>query len=183
MGAPKQVPIPKSDTLVFDRSTFMQWLISLETENDPIPACRLMNIFRRKGVKIRTFHLTAGPAGYSLMAVVETAEAEVEHLFHYLRRTEGIRNVSYYRHQPTEDATFVLIEAGADTSSLARFAQAFPESKMIFASQGQYLFQVMAKKGTRPLAAGLEDVRFLPFAQVKVTAPAERGTWPVAVAS
>ena len=32
----------------------MKWLLELETEKDPISICRLMNIFRRKGVNIVT---------------------------------------------------------------------------------------------------------------------------------
>jgi len=32
----------------------MQWLITLDTEQDLIVTCRLMNAFRRKGLKITT---------------------------------------------------------------------------------------------------------------------------------
>ena len=49
----------------------MKWLIALETDNDPIAACRLMNIFRRKGLKIATLTLAAQPAGFSMMVLVE----------------------------------------------------------------------------------------------------------------
>ena len=62
----------------------MQWLLELETERDPISTCRLMNIFRRKGVNIVTLSLKAGPAEFSMKALVETAESEVAHLFNFL---------------------------------------------------------------------------------------------------
>ena len=39
----------------------MQWLITLETEQDLIVTCRLMNVFRRKGLKITTLAMARGP--------------------------------------------------------------------------------------------------------------------------
>lgn len=149
----------------------MQWLISLETENDPIPACRLLNIFRRKGMKIGTFNLTAQAGGFSLMAVVDTPEGEVGHLFNFLRRTEGIRHVTYYRHEVSAHANFVFIDSTADSSIVARFSQAFPESKIVFANNGKYLFEVVVKKGAREFANSFDAAGFLPFAQVKTTHP------------
>jgi hypothetical protein len=149
----------------------MQWLISLETENDPIPACRLLNIFRRKGLKIGTFNLAASLTGFSLMAVVDTPETDVEHIYNFLRRTEGIRRVSYYRHAPSADASFVFIDSSANSSIVARFTQTFPESKIIFASNGKYLFEVLSEKGARKFVPGFEEAGFLPFARVKTTHP------------
>jgi acetolactate synthase regulatory subunit len=149
----------------------MQWLISLETENDPIPACRLLNIFRRKGVKIGTFNLTAKAPGFSLMAVVDTPEGAVEHLFNFLRGIEGIRHVTYYRHEPSADASFVFIDSSADASIVTRFAQSFPKSKIVFASNGKYLFEVLPEKGARKFAAGFDQAGFLPFALIKTTQP------------
>jgi acetolactate synthase regulatory subunit len=147
----------------------MQWLISLETENDPIPACRLLNIFRRKGVKIGTFNLTAKAPGFSLMAVVDTPEGDVDHLFNFLRGIEGIRHVTYYRHQPSADASFVFIDSSADSSIVSRFTQSFPESKIIFASNGKYLFEVSPEKDARKFVAGFDQPGFLPFALIKTT--------------
>src|SRR6266571_932920 len=95
----------------------MQWLLALETEDDPIPACRLLNIFRRKSVKIGTLTLAAGIGGYSLLALVETAESEVEHLFNFLRRTEGVRHVTCYRPEPSANAKFLLAEANGSGPS------------------------------------------------------------------
>jgi hypothetical protein len=72
----------------------MRWLLALETDNDPIPACRLMNVFRRKSVQVVTLALAAEPAGFSLLAVVESRESDVEHVFHFLRSVGGVRRVS-----------------------------------------------------------------------------------------
>ena len=79
----------------------MQWLLELETERDPISTCRLMNIFRRKGVSVLRLELESRPASYAMMALVETRESEVAHVFHFLRRTEGVREVTCYRHEPS----------------------------------------------------------------------------------
>lgn len=152
----------------------MQWLISLETENDPIPACRLLNIFRRKGVKIGTFNLAAGAHGFSVMAVVDTPEADVDHIFNFLRRGEGIRHVTYYRHLPSADASFIFIDSSTDSSVVARFTQSFPKSKIIFAGNGKYLFEVLPEKGARKFAPGFDEAGFLPFARVKTTHPQAR---------
>jgi acetolactate synthase regulatory subunit len=67
----------------------MQWLIALDTNGDPITSCRLMNIFRRKGVSIVTLAMAARPEGFSVVALAETPESEVEHVFNFLRRVEG----------------------------------------------------------------------------------------------
>ena len=85
----------------------MQWFLELETEKDPISTCRLMNIFRRKGVNIVTLSLEAGPAEFSMKALVETAESEVAHIFNFLRRTEGVRHVTCYREERAANASGV----------------------------------------------------------------------------
>jgi acetolactate synthase regulatory subunit len=147
----------------------MQWLITLETEQDLIVTCRLVNVFRRKGMKIATLALATRPNGFSMMAVLESAEPEVDHLFNFLRRTEGVEHVSYYRHQTSEDAAFVFIAADADASRVADILKTFPGSKLIFASHGKYLLEVPAE-GRRQTAMpvfGLPEI--LPFACVKTT--------------
>jgi hypothetical protein len=149
----------------------MQWMISLETENDPIPACRLLNVFRRKGVKIGTLNLAASASGFSLMAVVETAEADVEHIYNFLRRTEGVRHVTCYRHEPSADASFIFVDGSADASIVNRFTQSFPESKIVFASNGKYLFEVLPQTGAQSFDAGADSAQFLPFARVRTTHP------------
>ena len=81
----------------------MRWLLALETEKDPIAICRLMNIFRRKGVSILKLELTSLATSFALSALVETRDSDVPHLFHFLRRTEGVREVTCYRHEPSAD--------------------------------------------------------------------------------
>jgi hypothetical protein len=152
----------------------MQWLISLETENDPIPACRLLNIFRRKGVKIGTFNLAAGASGFALMAVVDTPESDVEHIYNFLRHTEGIRHVTYYRHEPSSEASFVFVDSNEDASIVFRFMQTFPESKIVFAGNGKYLFEVCSQQDARQFVASFDEAGFLPFARVRTSQPEVR---------
>jgi acetolactate synthase regulatory subunit len=145
----------------------MQWLITLETEQDLIVTCRLINIFRRKGLKIATLAMAARPHSFSMMAVLDSPQSEVEHLFNYLRRTEGVERVSYYQHQTSAEASFVFIDADADTSSVAEVLSIFPGSKLIFGGHGKYLLEVPAEIRRRPLVPTLELPEFLPFTCVK----------------
>ena len=147
----------------------MQWLLALETNVDPITGCRLMNIFRRKGVAIVTLAMAARPEAFSVIAVVETPESEVEHIFNFLRRVEGVENVTYYRHEPLGDASFVFIDAEAESSSLARFLQTFPESKLIFASHGKYLLEIPGDRKAQAGGAGFGKQEILPFTRVKTS--------------
>ena len=146
----------------------MQWLVTLETEHDMIAACRLMNIFRRKGMKIVTFALATRPAGFSIMAVVETLESQVEHLFNFLRRTEGVQHVSCYRHTPAANASYVLIDVDLQSSSVARILDTFPKSKLIFASHGKCLLEIPAESPQGVLADSA-DTEVLPLARVMTT--------------
>ena len=152
----------------------MQWLLTLETENDLIATCRLMNIFRRKGLKIVTLAMAARPAGFSLMTLVDSPEADVEHIFNLLRRTEGVQNVTYYRHETSDDASFVFVDADVDNSRVEQIFEAFPASKLIFASHGKYLFEVPAESRRRPVAQVVGEPVFLAFARVKSTRNAAR---------
>ena len=147
----------------------MQWLVALETNSDPITSCRLMNIFRRKGVGIITLAMAARPEGYSTIAVVETPEAVVEHIFNFLRGVQGVQHVTYYRHEPLGDASFVFIDADPESSSLARFLQNFPESKLIFASHGKYLLEIPGDRKTQAAGLGSGKQAILPFARVKTS--------------
>jgi hypothetical protein len=149
----------------------MRWLLALETDNDPIPACRLMNVFRRKSVQVVTLALAAEPAGFSLLAVVESRESDVEHVFHFLRGVGGVRRVSYYRHEASAEAAFVLIDAEAGSSSVERFLRVYPASRLALASQGKYLYEIPAENATRWAASGLAQPEFLPFARVKTSLP------------
>jgi acetolactate synthase regulatory subunit len=145
----------------------MQWLIALQTNGDPITSCRLMNIFRRKGVSIVTLVMAARPEGYSVIAVAETPPADVEHIFNFLRRVEGVQHVTYYQHEPLGEASFVFIDADAGSSSLARFLQTFPESKLIFASHGKYLLEIPEDRKSRHASLTGGSAEILPFARVR----------------
>ena len=147
----------------------MQWLITLDTENDLIVTCRLMNAFRRKGMKITTLAMASHPHGISMMAVLDSAESEIDHLFNFLRRTNGVDRVSCYRHQTSPDASFVFIDADADSGHVAEILQTFPDSKLIFASHGKYLLEVPAESRRPRTASALGAPEFLPFACVKST--------------
>ena len=152
----------------------MQWLITLETEQDLIVTCRLMNVFRRKGMKITTLAMAARPQGFSMMAVLDSPESEIEHLFNFLRATEGVERVSYYQHQPLADASFVFIDADPDTSHVAEILKTFPGSKLIFASHGKYLLEVPAESRRQHAAPAFGLPEILPFACVKTTRPVPR---------
>jgi hypothetical protein len=162
----------------------MQWLLALETDNDPISICRLMNTFRRKNVKIVTLSLAATDSGFSLRALVETAESEVEHLYHFLRRTEGVEHVSCYTRAPEPDfepealrsnggVSYIFINAGSDSCGRAGAAESLPGSKVVFADQGKLLLEVPAN--AHPGSAGgsssaaLDGMEFLHLARVKTT--------------
>ncbi len=154
----------------------MPWLLALETDPDPIPACRLLNIFRRKGVKIVSLTLTATPAGFSVMAVVETPESEVDHLFHFLRRTEGIQHVTCYRHAPSGETAFLWVDAGPDSPALVKLLESYPGSRLVFAGQGKVLLELPAETRGRAITlAGSGSLEFLPFARAQST---RTGTHP-----
>ena len=147
----------------------MQWLLTLETDNEMISICRLMNIFRRKNLKITTLAMTARPSGFSLMGVVDSAEADIDYLFNFLRRTEGVQHVTCYRHEPFPNASFVFIDSEEDNSGVVRVLASFPESKLIFASHGKYLLEIPVEKRRNSASVGTRDPAFLPFACVKTT--------------
>jgi hypothetical protein len=151
----------------------VKWLLALETEKDFIVTCRLMNIFRRKGAKIASLALATGADHACAMAVLDTAEGDIDHLFHFLRRMDGIRHVSYYRHEASANASFVFVDADAqsDAMSASRFAEIFPRARLIFASNGKFLFEVPeASLGGPPLwESGSPEV--VPFACVRTTRP------------
>jgi acetolactate synthase regulatory subunit len=145
----------------------MKWLISLETDNDPISACRLMNIFRRKGLKIATLTMAAQAAGFSMMVLVEAPESSAEHIFNFLRSTAGVHHVDYYRHEPSANASFLFIDGAEDSSSAARILETLPGAKLLFAGHGKFLLEVPAASGeARPSFA---EAGFLSFARVRTT--------------
>ena len=147
----------------------MQWLITLETEQDMIVTCRLMNVFRRKGLRIVTLAMAARPNGFSMVAVLESPEADVEHIFNFLRRMEGVQRVTYYRHEASDNAAFIFIDAEANSPRAADILMTFPESKLIFASHGKFLLEVPAESRRRSPQPEVGMPEVLPFAFVKST--------------
>lgn len=147
----------------------MQWLVTLETDSDVITACRLLNAFRRKGLKISTLAMATRPAGFSVMAVVDSHESVIEHMFNFLRRTEGVEHVTCYRHETSADASFLFVDADPATSRVAQILEAFPESELIFASHGKYLLEVPAEGRHRAPAVQPGEPGVLSFARVKTT--------------
>jgi len=152
----------------------MQWLITLETEQDLIVTCRLMNVFRRKGLRIVTLAMASRPNGFSTVAVLESPEADVDHIFNFLRRMEGVQRVTYYRHERSENAAFIFIDADADSSRATDILKTFSESKLIFASHGKFLLEVPAESRRRTAQPDLGIPEVLPFAFVKTTQSASR---------
>ena len=151
----------------------MQWTLALEIDQDPITACRLMNIFRRKGVKLSALAMAAGASGFSLTAVVETPAGDVEHLFHFLRRTEGVHHATCYQHEPSTKACYIFVDAGVDHSRAARILGLSPQSKLIFASGDKYLIELPAEEGVHD--AGFAGPGELPYAPVMTTRTAAAG--------
>ena len=147
----------------------MHWLITLETDHDLIATCRLINIFRRKGLTLTTLAVAAQPAGFFMMVVIEAAEADVDHIFNFLRRTEGVQHVTCYRHETSQHASFLFINGEAESPRLVQILEAFPGSRLIFASQGKYLFEIPAESWRLPVSAAFGVPEFLPFACVKTT--------------
>jgi acetolactate synthase regulatory subunit len=146
----------------------MQWLVALEAENDPIVLGRLLNAFRRKGVVINTLTLGTRKAKMFLMALVESPEESVEHVFHFLRRMVGVREVTYYRHESTGRASFVFIETD-NHSSVTKILADFPLSKLVFASQGRYLIEIGEMRDSAGRKALHSEAGFLPFARMGTT--------------
>jgi hypothetical protein len=147
----------------------VRWLVTVETDNDPIPACRLMNIFRRKALKILCLALTAQPDGFSILALVDSPEADVEHVYNFLRGTGGVRHVVYYREEPSAKPTFVFIDSDQHATAVARFMEDHPDSKLIFASHGKFLYEVGDESSSRRDSLNLSGL--VTFAPVKKSLP------------
>lgn len=143
----------------------MKWLFELETNDDPISACRLMNIFRRKGLKLEAFGMAQHSGGFSLLALVEFTESELGHVFNYLRRTEGVEGATCYRHDESAEASFILVDA--EGHSALEIIKKFPESKLIFSSLGKCLLEV--PPGTWPSSGVVGGLECLAFARAITT--------------
>jgi len=147
----------------------MQWLLALEADNDPISICRLMNVFRRKSVTLVTLSLAAAERGFSVIALVETPKAEVEPLFHFLRRSAGVEHVTCYLPVPAQATgcdnfpaesgeSYLFINSDSRSLEPGRISASFPGCNVIFASQGKFLIEVPA--GNHSVASAVD-----PFGQ------------------
>jgi acetolactate synthase small subunit len=152
----------------------MQWLLTLECDRDPIVLCGLMNIFRRKGLEIENLALGAMPESYSLMAVVDSPEGDVDHIFNFLRRTDGVLGVTYYQHERTQDASFIFVESAENSENLKLIQEAFPECRVIFASHGKYLVEVPSGTSKGAQIPGLGAPGFLPLSRMKTSGQARQ---------
>ncbi|HEV2419195.1 MAG TPA: hypothetical protein VGX94_15470 [Terriglobia bacterium] len=142
----------------------MKYLLTLETQDDLIVICRLLNIFRRKGVRLLTFTMALTAEGYNLTVLLETAGADLDHLYHFLRRTEGVRHVTYYRQHDSEPASFVFVEGEAGSQDASRIAALLPGAKLLFAGQGTALLEAEHSAAEVSRQPGV-----LSFARVRTT--------------
>ncbi len=149
----------------------MQYLLMLETEKDAITLCRLMNIFRRKGLKLMTMVVSSGEASYSITALAEVAEAAGAHLFHFLRRTEGVRHVTSYRQEASTEASFIFVDAAGSAVTLGRLLEVFPQSEVIFASEGKFLLAGSNSHHLPRALPELEASRCVPLVPAQTTRP------------
>jgi hypothetical protein len=151
----------------------MKWLFTIDTENDVIVLCRLMNIFRRKGIRLLTLAMSSAPEGYRLIVVAEAPEADVEHHFNFLRRTEGVQHVAYYRHESSHSASFVFVDGEPGSRDADRWQELFPGAKTIFASHGKALFEIPSYPEPHATGSETDQHKFLRFACVKTTRSSE----------
>ncbi|MGH9351531.1 MAG: hypothetical protein ACRD2G_05140 [Terriglobia bacterium] len=142
----------------------MKYLLTLETQDDLIVVCRLLNILRRKGARLLAFTMALAAEGYSLTALLETPDSGLDHLYHFLRRTEGVRHVTYYRQHESEPASFVFVEGEADSQGASRIAALLPGAKLVFASRGKALLET---EHSAAAVSGQPGV--LSFARVRTT--------------
>ena len=146
----------------------MRWLIILEMDCDPIALCRLMDVFRRKGLKVASMATTSSAIKTSFVALVECDEALMEHMFHFLRRSAGIRKVSYYRNQGVRSATHLLLTPTDSLGkSVGRILQGVPEARLVFSSGESYLFEFSGKAKEHEAVQTIPQENCLPFSHVK----------------
>lgn len=147
----------------------MQWLVALETDPDLILICRLVNIFRRKGLQVLTLTLATRPESLDFLALIESSESELDHIFNFLRRTVGVRHVTCYRREAEGKASFVFIQQDEKASNVERVLRSFPEAKLVFAKQGKYLLEIPVEADSLRMSLEQGRAEFLPLAPVKTT--------------
>ncbi|MGH9447066.1 MAG: hypothetical protein ACRD3O_15230 [Terriglobia bacterium] len=145
----------------------MKWLFTIDTENDLIVFCRLMNIFRRKSVNVSRMSMAALSGTYRVLALLEGRGDEVEHIFHFVRRTEGVNQVAYYGESGTGEVSFVLVNGEAGSLNVARWMELLPGASLVFASHGKALLETPAGSAWQTTASGLPDAGCLRLSCVK----------------
>ncbi len=129
----------------------MKWLFTIDTEEDLIVFCRLINIFRRKGVKISWMSTAALSGAYRILAVFQGHPGEMDHIFNFIRRTEGVLHVAYYQEGGADAASFVFADGKMEALGTARWPDLFPQARVAFAGQGSLLLEI--PPGSAPEAA------------------------------
>lgn len=146
----------------------MQWLIILEIDSDPIALCRLVDVFRRKGLKVTSMTATSSSVETSFVALVECDEPLMEHMFHFLRRSAGIQKVSYYRNQEAESATHLLLTfADSSGKPVGRILQGVPGARLVFSNGKSYLFEFLGKAKEHEAVQVIPQENCLPFNHIK----------------
>lgn len=115
----------------------MKWLTALETDGELITLCRLMNIFRRKGISIAALTVNAAPRGFTVLALIETTAPQIEHLRSFLRRTAGVSEVACYRHEAGNAVAFH--GRGVEPASLR---EALPAAHATLTGESRYLPEI-----------------------------------------
>ncbi len=147
----------------------MQWLLKLEMESDPIITCRLMNVFRRKGMKLLTFTLENKLDRTHATALAETDAGAVDHIFNFLRGIAGVRHVAWHSPEATAMPSFILADGGRESASVARLLETFPGSRLVFANPEKCLVEIPLSHSSAPKANGRVEPGWLSFAPVRST--------------
>jgi hypothetical protein len=147
----------------------LKWLFTIDTEDDQIVFCRLMNAFRRKGAKIFRMSMATLSGSYCIMVLLEGHTDEIEHIFHFVRRTEGVNNVAYYRECATDEASFVFVDGEGQSLEMTRWPELFPGANLVFASHGKVLFEIPAGSAWPSSASRSSGQDYLGFSCVKAS--------------
>lgn len=140
----------------------MKYLLNIEIQEDLIVVCRLMNVLRRKGAQPITLAMSRTPEGYCLMTLAEIKETDAEHLFHFIRRAEGVQHAAYYRHDASEPASYVLLETSGTLGDVSAFARQLPGSRLVLSGHGSAVWEVPSGAAESPAGA-------IPFTMVRST--------------
>lgn len=146
----------------------MRVLFTIDAESDLIAFGRLVNTFRRKGIGLDRMTLASASEAFRIVVLFEAPEAEIEHIFNFVRRTEGVRRVGYHRPGGPEDSvSFALVDIESERPGSDGWTQIFPHSKWVFASDGKALIEMGAEGPVSVSSSDRERSGFQPFTGVK----------------